>query len=81
MLPRLQFVRDICTAIKEARHFEAQERDQQALDLCQALAVRKAESDARVIALEAQCAALEARLNRLERGRRKKKPKLRKAAA
>ena len=72
MLPRLQWVKGIVAQITEARRFETQERDQQALDLIRALAARKVEADTKIITLEGQCAALTARLDRLER---RKKPK------
>jgi hypothetical protein len=72
MLPRLQFIKGICAQITAARHFEAQSLDERNSDLIGALVARKQDTDARVVKLEAQCTALEARLNRLERGRRKK---------
>jgi hypothetical protein len=82
-LPKLQALRGICELIKEAKFFEAQAPEQQCLDLTQALFARLLESQNRVIALEAATTALEARLNRLERGRRKKvkAPTIKRAAA
>jgi hypothetical protein len=72
MLPRLQWARGVCAAIKAARSFDNQSPDAQAMELCHTIVKRLAERDERIIGLEAQCTALEARLNRLERGRRKK---------
>jgi hypothetical protein len=77
MQPRLSWARGVCAAIKAARSFDNQQPDAQAIELCHALVLRLAERDQRIIGLEGQCAALAARIDRLER----KKPKLRKAAA
>jgi hypothetical protein len=79
MLPRLQWARGVCAAIKAARSFDTEPKDAQALQLCHALVMRLQESQGRVIAVEAQCAALEAKVNRLER-RRNKQSKLPRAA-
>jgi hypothetical protein len=78
MLPRVQFVKGVCAQIAAAKGFERQSHEEQAFDLIRALVARKAEADNRIITLEGQCAALTARLDRLER---RKKPKLRRAAA
>jgi hypothetical protein len=81
LVPRLEWVRAVLAKISAVRRFDTQARDQQTLDLVHALTVRKQESDARIIALEAAATALEARLNRLERGRKRKaKPTIRRAA-
>jgi hypothetical protein len=80
MLPRLQWVRGICAQISAAQAFERQSHEDQSFDLIRALVARKAEADSKIIALQSQCAALTARLDRLER-RRNKKPKLQRAAA
>jgi hypothetical protein len=77
MLPRLQWARGVVAKINEARSFEAQPIEQRCMALIEALWTRLQDSRGRVIALEAQTTALEARLDRLEQ---RKKPK-RKAAA
>jgi hypothetical protein len=75
MQPRLSWVRGVCAAIRAAKSFDNQPTDAQAVELCHALLLRLGETQNRVITLEAQVNALEARLNRLER-----KKKIRKAA-
>jgi hypothetical protein len=79
LLPKLQWARGVLAKISEAKRFEAQERDQQALDLVAALWTRLQESNARIINLESANTALAAKLDRIER--RRKKPKPQKAAA
>jgi hypothetical protein len=73
-IPKLQFVRGICTAIKEARRFDTQEPEQQNRDLIQALALRLTETQNRIITLESANAALQAQMGRrLERRHSKKR--------
>jgi hypothetical protein len=81
LLPRLQWARGVLAKITEARCFDTQPTEQQAISLISALYARLQESQGRVIALEAQTTALEAQLNRLQRGRKKKAPITKKAAA
>jgi len=71
-LPKLQWAKGVCEQIKYARSFDNDPREQQCIALVQALWARLLESQNRLITLESANAALEARLNQLERGRRKK---------
>jgi hypothetical protein len=80
MLPRLQWARGVCAAIKAAKAFDNQSTDAQAIELCHALVVRLAERDERIISLEAEYAALSARLDRLERRKKAKAPTIKAAA-
>jgi len=77
MLPRLQWVRAICAQINEARAFEKLPPADQSFALMRAFVAKRAESEARITALESYCAALEARIGRLERGNKPKKSKSR----
>jgi hypothetical protein len=81
LLPRLQWARGVLAKIGDARSFDNQPIEQQCMSLIHALLARLLESQNRIIALEAATTALEARINRLERGRRKKaKPTIKRAA-
>jgi hypothetical protein len=77
-VPKLQFVRGLVEQIKAARSFDNDPPEQQTMQLVRALLARLQESTARIINLESANTALTARLDRLER---RKKPKLRRAAA
>jgi hypothetical protein len=74
MHARLAWIRGICARISESKSFEAQPPGEQAIRLMQAFTARKLEADVRIEALEAAAMALNARLSRLERGK-KSKPK------
>jgi hypothetical protein len=81
-MPKLQWARGICEQIKYAKSFDNDPREQQCIALVRALWTRLLESQNRIIALQAATAAAEARIDRLERGRRKKaKPTIKRAAA
>jgi hypothetical protein len=73
LLPRLSWLRGIAAQVRAAKSFDSLSPDAQAIELCHALMMRLQERDARIINLESTCAALEARLDRLEH--RTKKPK------
>jgi hypothetical protein len=77
LMPHLQRLRRVLAAIDEARRFESFSADQQALALVRALIGRFTDFEARIAALEAHNMALEARMGRLERGKKCKKSKLR----
>jgi len=79
MLQRVLWLRGIWGQISEAKSFEAQTKDLQALDLVKALAGRFTDFENRIAAVEAHNMALEARIGRLERGnkpaKKSKRPK------
>jgi hypothetical protein len=76
---QLQWVRDTIHApIVRAQQFEKKPAAEQTLELMRMFITRETENNARIASLESQCAALEARLGRLERGT--KKSKLRRVA-
>jgi hypothetical protein len=73
MHPRLQWVRAIASQISSARAFENLPPAEQSIRLMRALAAKQAEDEARIVALEAACMALQAQVGRLES--KKSKPK------
>jgi hypothetical protein len=75
MEPRLQWIRAIAAQISSARAFENLPPAEQSIRLMQALVAKRGEDEARIATLESQNMALEARLDRFERQRKKSKPK------
>jgi hypothetical protein len=78
MFERVSWLRSLVSQIDAAQSFDRADRAEQAADLIRSFALRRQESDARIIALEAAVGALQAQLRR--RTSRRSKPRLEKAA-